>query len=384
MKLAIRDILNAPARFLLTAVGVGFLLMAVVGMTGLYRGIVDDATLLINAISADLWVVQGDREGPFAESSSVPANMDRRVEGVPGVASTRRFVQFSYQFEDDGRPLRVAVTSLDTPTDTGSWIPLIAGRHLGASRFEAIANENTGLTLGEKVKLDKEVITVVGIAKSMVDMSGDGMLFMSTADAMELAQRRTSEEVLLARAAAADSTSATAVAPNAGKIAAVLVTLDPAADEQTVVNRISSWGDAEVVTNSQQRDMILNKRLGKLRFQILAFTILILVITFLVVSLIIYTMTLEKLHEIAMLKLIGARNSVIAGMIGGEAALIGIVGYGLAIFGSLMIFPMFPRRIVIDADTLVSLAGALVVICAAGSWIGIARALKVSPQEVLS
>nr|WP_246739471.1 ABC transporter permease [Martelella sp. HB161492] len=369
---------------MLTAVGVGFLLMAVVGMTGLYRGIVDDATLLINAISADLWVVQGDREGPFAESSSVPANMDRRVEGVPGVASTRRFVQFSYQFEDDGRPLRVAVTSLDTPTDTGSWIPLIAGRHLGASRFEAIANENTGLTLGEKVKLDKEVITVVGIAKSMVDMSGDGMLFMSTADAMELAQRRTSEEVLLARAAAADSTSATAVAPNAGKIAAVLVTLDPAADEQTVVNRISSWGDAEVVTNSQQRDMILNKRLGKLRFQILAFTILILVITFLVVSLIIYTMTLEKLHEIAMLKLIGARNSVIAGMIGGEAALIGIVGYGLAIFGSLMIFPMFPRRIVIDADTLVSLAGALVVICAAGSWIGIARALKVSPQEVLS
>ncbi|MFD2032798.1 hypothetical protein ACFSKM_25790 [Ancylobacter dichloromethanicus] len=81
MNLALKDTLHAPTRFVLTAFGVAFLVMAVIGMTGLYRGIVEDALLIIERIDADLWVVQGERAGPFAEGSAVAADMDRRVEG---------------------------------------------------------------------------------------------------------------------------------------------------------------------------------------------------------------------------------------------------------------------------------------------------------------
>ena len=43
------------------------LLMVVLGMSGIYRGLIHEATLLVDRIGADLWIVQGGTRGPFAE-----------------------------------------------------------------------------------------------------------------------------------------------------------------------------------------------------------------------------------------------------------------------------------------------------------------------------
>lgn len=387
MNLASKDIRFNPGRFLLTALGVAFLLTAVIGMAGLYRGIVQDALLIVDRIGADLWVVQGDRAGPFAEGSAVSSAMDRRVEGVLGVAAVRRFSQFSQQFEIAGRGGRASITAIDVPRDDGGWIPLAAGVPLGASRYEAIADVSTGLRLGDEVRLGLDLYTVVGLTRQMVDMGGDGLIFVGINDALSIARRRTSEEVLLARAAnpelAKRAGEAGSVAQES-KIAAVLVTLDPAADAAAVAAAIERWGDVRVLSGADQRDLLLNARLWKLRIQILAFTLLLLAITCIVVSLIIYTMTLEKLHEIAMLKLIGARNGVIVGMIGQQAFAIGLAGFVLSLCVSHVLFPYFPRRVVIDPHDLMLLAFALAVICAVASWTGILRALRVDAREVLS
>ena len=50
MNLATKDIRHNLGRFALTTFGVGMLLMIVLGMGGLYQGIVEDATLLIDRI----------------------------------------------------------------------------------------------------------------------------------------------------------------------------------------------------------------------------------------------------------------------------------------------------------------------------------------------
>ena len=84
MNLAIRDIRHHLARFVLTTVGIGLLLMIVMGMGGIYRGLIREATLLVDRIGADLWVVQGSTRGPFAEISRIPGNLEDRVRGVPG------------------------------------------------------------------------------------------------------------------------------------------------------------------------------------------------------------------------------------------------------------------------------------------------------------
>lgn len=387
MNLALKDVRFNLTRFVLTAAGVSFLIMASIGMVGLYRGIVDDALLIIDEIGADLWVVQGGRAGPFAEGSAISSSTDRRVEGLPGVAEVRRFVQVSQQFAFQGRELRATLTGVDYPRDNGGWLRLVRGRHLSTGHFEAIADASIGLAIGNKVRLGVDDYTIVGITRGMVDSLGDGLLFVSVNDAVAIAQRRTSEEVLLARATAGARSGATdgsSSVPQDSKIAAVLVTLDAAADPARIVAAVLQWGDANVLSRAEQRDLLLDKRLWRLRVQILAFTGVLLVVMTIVISLIIYTMTVEKLHQIAMLKLIGARNSAIVSMIVQQAAIIGAGGFAFGVALASLVFPYFPRRVVIAPDDLAVMFLAVAAICGFGSMLGISRAMKVRAQEVLS
>ena len=102
------------------------------------------------------------------------------------------------------------------------------------------------------------------------------------------------------------------------------------------------------------------------------------------ITLIIYMLTMEKRHQIAMLKLIGARNPVIVGMIAGQAFLIGLGGLVLGLALSNAIFPMFPRRVVILPADIAMMGLVMAPICAGASLLGVSRALKVRPQEILS
>lgn len=386
MNLGLKDIRHNLGRFLMTAAGIAFLVTASIGMVGLYRGIVEDALLVIDKIGADLWVVQGGRSGPFSESSAISSDMDRRVEGIEGIASVRRFVQLSQQFPFSGRQLRASITGLDYPKDRGEWVPLTTGRHLANGHFEAIADASIGLALGDRVRLGQDDYIIVGVTRGMVDMSGDGLMFVTVNDATEIAQRRSSEEVLLARNARSQdrSMSTGSSVQQDSKISAALVTLNPAADEELVRAAIMAWGDANVLSKADQENLLLNQRLWRLRVQILAFTAVLLVVMAIVISLIIYMLTMEKRHQIAMLKLIGARNSVIVRMIAEQSYLIGAGGLLGGIALAKLIFPFFPRRVVLDPGDVGLLALAVALICGFASVLGISRALKVRAQEVLS
>lgn len=387
MNLAIKDIRFNLARFALTACGIGFLLMGAIGAIGLYRGIVADALLVIENIGADLWVVQGERVGPFAEGSAVSASLDHRVEGVQGVAQVRRFTQFTQQFEYGGRVRRATITALDFPKDRGDWFQLEAGRRLQAGHFEAIADQSVGLPLGATIRLAKDDYTIVGLSRGLVDSAGDGLMFVTLNDALAIASRRPSEQVLLARRASSEvraAASGTSSVPQESKIAAVLVRLSPTADPAAVRAAILHWGDVNVLSRAEQTDLLLNQRLWRLRLQILAFASVLLLVTAIVISLIIYTMTMEKLHQIALLKLLGARNRMITSMIAQQAALIGAFGFGLSLVLSELIFPHFPRRIVILPEDVARLGAILAAICGLASWVGITQAMKVRAQEVLA
>lgn len=384
MNLAIKDIRFNFMRFALTALGIGFLLLGAIGAIGLYRGIVSDALLVIDRIGADLWVVQGERVGPFSEGSAIPATMDRRMEGVAGVAEVRRFVQFSHQFEHGERTRRATITGLDYPKDLGAWFELSDGRRLVTGHFEAIADASIGLPLGATIRLAQDDYRVVGLTQGLVDSAGDGLLFVSINDATAIASRRPSEQVLLARRVAGASEaggSAGSSVPQDSKIAAVLVRLTPGADADAVKAAVQRWGDANVLSKTEQRDLLLNQRLWRLRVQILAFASMLLMVTAIVISLIVYTLTMEKRHQIALLKLIGARNRVIVAMIAEQAVLIGLAGFLLALLLAQLVFPHFPRRIAILPTDLAMLFAILFAICGMASAFGTPRRSGFAPRK---
>ena len=85
INLAGRDILHSWGKFVLTGLGLGLLIGVTFTMAGVYRGMVDDAKALLNNSGADLWVVQKDTQGPYAD-----VQHSRRCGahfGMPGVGS---------------------------------------------------------------------------------------------------------------------------------------------------------------------------------------------------------------------------------------------------------------------------------------------------------
>jgi len=403
MNLAIKDIRHNFGRFALTTVGIGLLLMIVMGMGGIYRGLIWEATLLVDNIGADLWVVQGSTRGPFAEISRVPANLEDRVRAVPGVAGARRFVSHTIQREHRGQTLRMVVQGLSWPEDRGDWVKLISGRPLRKAHYEMIADRSLKLGLGEKLKLGKDVYQVVGITSGMVGTGGDGLCFVTTSDAeaiqfdlpgevsrLERQSRRTRAEAqdigrvqpLLLERAMGPVSGIPALAPP--QVSAIMLTLQPGADVTKVSETISMWPDVTVYSKQQQVDLLLSGMVDKARRQLGLFRALLIIISTIIMALIIYTLTMDKIHDIAMLKLMGARNGVIVGLILQQALLIGALGYGLAYWLGTYAFPRFPRFVIIEPQDLLSLAGIVLGISVLASLVGIIKAMRVEPNKILS
>jgi putative ABC transport system permease protein len=83
ISLAGRDILHAWGKFVFTGIGLGLLIGVTLVMAGVYRGMVDDGKALLDNSGADLWVVQKDTLGPYAESSSLNDDVYRAARQAP-------------------------------------------------------------------------------------------------------------------------------------------------------------------------------------------------------------------------------------------------------------------------------------------------------------
>jgi putative ABC transport system permease protein len=402
MNLAIKDVQHNLGRFSLTAIGIGMMLMMVMGMAGIYRGLIEDATLIVERIDGDLWIVQRDTRGPFAEVSRVPQTLVYRVQSVPGVNSAREFVFHTIQRQHAGKPLRMSVLGLSWPTDKGEWLPLISGRPLAQNHFEIIVDKTLGYQLREQIRLGKETYRVVGITSGMVSSGGDGMGIVTVSDSQAIQFDSVGEALRLERSArerrsalvdrflnqpelveqlSHPASELPAVASPG--ISAVLARIAPGTNIDHVQKVIASWGDVSVYTKAGQEELLLQGMVDKARRQLGMFRALLTIIAAVVMALILYTLTLDKLHSIALLKLLGAPDRTILGMLLQQAIALGAMGYGIAFVIGSQLFPYFPRRVVITNEDLLQLLLIVFVISILSSLLGIWRAMRVQPTEAL-
>jgi putative ABC transport system permease protein len=403
MNLAVRDIRHNLGRFVLTTIGIGLLLMIVMGMGGIYRGLVQDATLLVDRVGADLWIVQRNTRGPFAEESRVPFVLEERLRAVPGVARSRSFLTFTIQRQYEGRPLRLTIQGLAWPEDRGDWLPIVAGRTLGQAHFEMVVDESLKLPIGTNIPLGKDVYTVVGLTRAMTSPAGDGMAFFTRLDAQAIITDLPGEALRLGRngryqralgsdlgrklpATAERSRGPASAIPETSRqdVSAVMLTLALGVDEAQVRALIAGWPDVSVFSTQEQRELLLGGIVDRSRRQLALFRALLIIVSAIIMALILYTLTIDKLHDIAMLKLMGARNRVILGLILQQALLLGVLGFAVASVIGQWAFPLFPRRVIVTTPDLWTLGGIVIGISVLASLIGVAKALRVAPNEVLS
>jgi putative ABC transport system permease protein len=102
-----------------------------------------------------------------------------------------------------------------------------------------------------------------------------------------------------------------------------------------------------------------------------------------IVAFIIYTLTMDKIREIAVLKLIGTRNRTIASMILQQALALGVIGFAVGKISATFSAPLFPKYVLLMPQDSLAGLGAVLVICALASVIAIRMALRVDPAEAI-
>ena len=398
ISLAGRDILHSFGKFVFTGFGLGLLIGVTLVMAGVYRGMVDDGKALLDNSGADLWVVQQDTLGPYAEPSSLPDDAYRSVLAMPGVAHAANITYLTMQVRRQGRDVRVMVVGVaaGAPWASPGWPPyLVAGRHLTRGHYEAVADLASGFRIGDEVEIRRHRFRVVGLTRRMVSSSGDPMLFIPLKDAQQAQFLKDNDAIWRSRRRTADNpafnrpgnagvlAAVNATQSSSTSVNAVLVQLVPGVDAESVAAAIRRWQRYTVHTRAQMEEILVGKLIATSARQIGMFLAILAVVSAAIVAFIIYTLTMDKIREIAVLKLIGTRNRTIAAMILQQALALGAIGFAVGRITATWAGPMFPKYVLlVPAD---SIAGffAVMAICALASVVAIRMALRVDPAEAI-
>ncbi len=378
MNLALRDVRRNKLRFALTGLGVGMLLGVVIAMTGIYEGALSDALRLPRAEHADLWVVQPRTFGPFAEPSRIPRDTRDLIRRMPGVAEAGAVTFQTVQAMAGGKPVRLWLEGYE-PGRPGGPSHLSAGHGLTESHYQIVVDASSGLRLGETVPLGpyRDPYTVVGLTRGMVSSSGDPVAWATLLDAQAL-------QFAVPPALARRERAAGRVAPTTADINAVLVRVMPAAAPAAVAGEIARWKHLAAVPEAEEERYLTLFVIQKMQQQLGLFMGILITVSAVIIALIIYTLTMDKLRAIATLKLIGAPDRVIVGLIVQEALVLGASGFAIGLFMIEQVKGYFPRRVQIEPRDLAALFVVVIVVCLLGSVLGVRAAVKIDPAEALA
>lgn len=397
ISLAGRDILHSWGKFVFTGVGLGLLIGVTLTMAGVYRGMVDDAKALLDNSRADLWVVQKHTLGPYAESSSLYDDLYRGILAMPGVSRAANVTYLTTQVrrgEQDVRAMVVGVVS-SGPGEPGQCSYLVAGRQITRIHYEAVADLATGFKLGEKIQIRRNYYTVVGLTRRMVSSSGDPMVFIPLKDAQEAQflkdndaivqqRRRTSASAAINRPGVPGLLDAVIASQSTNPyVNAVLVQIKPGFTPEEVAAPIRRWKQLQVYTRAQMEIILLQKLIATSAKQIGMFLVILAIVSAAIVAFIIYTLTLGKIREIAVLKLIGTKNRTIAGMIMQQAVGLGLIGFVVGKIAATIWAPIFPKYVLLEPKDAAFGFFGVVVMCVLASLLAIRAALRVDPAEAI-
>jgi putative ABC transport system permease protein len=394
ISLAGRDILHSWPKFVLTGVGLGLLIGVTLSMAGVYRGMVDDAQALLTNSGADLWVVQKDTQGPYAESSSLRDDVVHGIEGMPGVALAANVTYLNMQVQRGADEARAMVVGID-PGKPGSPTHLVAGRPLTRSHYEAIADVKTGFDLGDRIRIRRHDYEVVGLTQRMVSSGGDPMVFIPLKDAQEAQFLKDNDAIVNDRARTVANPAfnrpgvpglldaVLASQTSSHSVNAVLVQVQGGYSPEQVAEPIRRWKHLQAYDRAGMEDILVAKLIATSAKQIGMFLVILAIVSAAIVAFIIYTMTMGKIREIAVLKLIGTSDATIASMILQQALGLGLIGFFVGKVAATLWAPVFPKYVLLLQGDALSGLGVVMLICALASTLAIRIAIQVDPAEAI-
>jgi len=378
INLAQKDIAHTFGKFIVTAMGVGMLLGIVLIMIGVYRGMIVDAEVLLDDLNVDLWIVQENTLGPFAESSRLHEDLKNTLRVIDGVDKTAALTFQNIQLPSKTKPVRVVAVGFDPFGSIDPINPsrLSAGRGIVRNHYEMVVNDKLGFKLHDKIPLGRNVYTVVGLTHGTVSSGGDPLVYISLKDAQEL-------QFLYSNARIRNDRVRGLGGGDSHMVNTIVATLKEGYNIDDVAKNIREWKHKSVYTKEQQKEILTKNLIERASKQIGLFTAILVVVSTIIIALIIYTMTLEKMKEISIMKLIGIPNSIIIKMIVQETLLLGFLAF---IFGNVfshLIYTKFPKRVVLEIPDAWMLFLVVMIASILSSFIGVKKVISADPAAAI-
>jgi putative ABC transport system permease protein len=215
------------------------------------------------------------------------------------------------------------------------------------------------------------------LTRDNVTSSGDPVAYVTLHDAQALqfefappAQRRE-----VARGGALQTSD---------QINAVVAKVSPYVPVAEVAAALTRWKHLTALTQAQQETLLSEFVIERARKQQALIMALLVIVSAIIIALIVYTLTMDKVRSIATLKFVGAPDRTIIGLIVQQALSMGIFSFFAGLALVLIFQPYFPRRLVLDPQSVATVFVITVVVCLAASSLGVRLALKVDPAAALA
>jgi putative ABC transport system permease protein len=368
--LAVKSLLYDKTKFVITVAGVAFAVALVFVQTGLFIGLMDNATITIEHIDADLWVTS--RNTPNVDfSHTFPETYVDRVRTVPGVKyADNLLVWFAQIALPNGAQEGSELYALK---DFRRWnVPWnYSGAHLEDLRrgdfimLDDSAKKRFGpFNVGEYREINGQRFKVIGRTKDALSFTTTPLFFVDFDRAQQL------NELLKNRTTY------------------ILVKLEPGADVNAVkeeIRRRLPYND--VYTKHEWATLsrgywVKNTGLG---LNIAVTVFLGCLVGIVIVAQTLYSSTMEHIKEFGTVKAIGGSNADIYMILAKQATIAALCGYAV---GAAMAFAMGPAvqkiqlKLIIPHEVSIAIFFGSIVMCLAAAMISFRKVANIDPALV--
>ncbi len=370
VNLARKNLLHDKLRFLITVAGVAFAVTLVLVQVGLFQGLLDNATVTIQQLDADLWVTSRNTPNvDFAQAFSETAV--QRVRSVPGV--------------DYADNLIVAFTNVSLPTGARETAEVYALEDFKRWGFpwNILEGDPDDLRSGHYILLDESArkrfgefspgdyreiegrrFKIIGRTRDALSFTTTPLAFMDYHRAQELygSLGGQTNYVLVKLAVGAD----------AAAIRAEIQRRLPYNDVYTKQEWIRRSRGYWVVSTGLGLNMGVTVFLGCL-------------VGIVIVAQTLYTSTVENVKQFGTVKAIGGGNGDIYRILGQQAAIAAVCGFALGGMMALGMRPLIGKldlKILLSAEFAAAVFAGTLVMCLASAVVSFRKVASIDPALV--
>lgn len=369
--LAFKSLLHDKLKFAITVAGVAFAVALVFVQVGLFLGLMDNSTVTIRNISADLWVTSKNTPNiDFAHT--FPDTYVNRVRTVPGVKrADNLIVWFAQMSLPSGAQEATEIYALEDFTQwnlpwnlmSGNVADLRSGRYIMID--DSAVKRYGSFNVGEYREVNETRLKIIGRTKEARSFTTTPISFVD----YEIMQSLIPQILK-------------------NRTTYMVVKMEPGADPQAIkdeIRRRLPFNDVytrdEWATRSRDY-WIKNTGLG---LNIAVTVFLGCLVGIVVVAQTLYSSTMEHIKEFGTVKAIGGSNADIYAILGKQATIAAVCGY---VVGAAMAFAMAPLVTKIDLKLIIphELSAAIfvgaVVMCLLAAVISFRKVAKIDPALV--